>query len=66
MSALSDDSKVNMTNDKAVTRKLFHCFFLRVVTNIAEKTDKSIMSDDISGLILRLQVGRRMNQTSSR
>jgi hypothetical protein len=57
MSALSDDNKVNLTDDRAVTRTPLHRFFLRVVINIAEKTDKSIMYIDSSGLILLLKKG---------
>jgi hypothetical protein len=45
---MTDDGTVN--NENTYPR-----FFLRVVINIAEKTDKSIMYVDISGSMVLLQ-----------
>jgi hypothetical protein len=53
-SAVSEDSKVILTDDEAIERTLFIGFLMNILVNIAEKTDKSITYVDISKSVVLL------------
>jgi len=53
-SAVSEYSKVILTDDEVIKRTLSIGFLMNILTNIAEKTDKSITYVDVSQLIVLL------------